>query len=668
MRNSIAFLLSLPSALHGFSVLPQGGRPLRTLLPASATDYHSLTVGELKELVKNSDGIERGVLSKLKRKQDYIDFLERHHEGEEDAEPSLAEEENDEVDAPTTLVENDDDEDKPTYFSDLGLDEDSIYAMETTQDRWYLPTPIQRLAIPKLLQEEETTKSMWAEAPTGSGKTAAFVLPLLQKLRQEPAQTNGKIRSLILCPTRELAVQIGQVVHDIAEYSGREPLNSMVITGGFRREVQIAQLADWIDMGETVDAVIATPGRLVDVLTRYSGLEGEEAEEVATEAALERRLLQAMDSSNKDSLTLEQIQTLKLDRIDDEGREALGDLLEGLEYLVIDECDRMLSRAFETEMDSVLDLLRPERRPDGDVVQTWLFSATFPKLIEPRVDAVLHRLGQTTTTRISCANSDRLSGEEEISATLQKKMGYAGKGIKTKQLDQVGPASTIKLRTIRMDKRDRTQALKDLWKKHEGDWSQGGVLVFVGTRYSAEHVSRKLRRVGIRSSELHGKLDQDARARRLQDLQTGKTQVLLATDLASRGLDVVGLSAVVNYDLPRSTADFVHRVGRTGRAGRKGTAISFVTPQTESHYDLIERRHIPKDSVIEREILPGLEVDEDQWNVQAQGAKIRTPGAGQSANDLAHDRMFGGIKGKRKSKKDRLRESAAAAAAAAQGR
>ncbi|CAB9529158.1 dependent RNA helicase [Seminavis robusta] len=573
---------------------------------------------------------------------------------------------------------NNNDDDQPVYFQDLGLCRSAIDAIES-QDRWYLPTPIQQLAIPKLLESHD--EAFWCEAPTGSGKTAAFVLPLLQKLvqdRQDQRRIQKSdtappaIRSLILCPTRELALQIGSVVEELASYM-MDPCNIMVVTGGVRRDDQIATLAGWTVQGESADIVVATPGRLVDLLTRYNPptvadaatttsndddnedtMEDNDIRDAA-EAALERRLLQALEASSKDSLSLEQIQTLKLDRHDDEGRQTLGNLLEGLQYLVIDEADRLLSRAFETEVNQVLDLCHGE-----STVETWLFSATFPKSIEPRVDTVLKRLGQTSTVQISCTNADRIM-DDSVSATLQKKLERQLS--KRKVLAQVGPESTIQLRTIRVDQRDRTSALKQLWKEKENDWTTGGVLVFVATRYAAEHVSRKLRRVGIRSSELHGKLDQEARERRLRDLQSGKIQVLLATDLASRGLDVVGLSAVINYDLPRSTADFVHRVGRTGRAGRKGDAISLVTPLTEAHYDVIEKRHIPLERRCEREMLPGFEVDEATWSVQAQGARMRTPGAGHSNNDLAHDRMFGGIKGKRKSKKDRLREKAAREAA-----
>mmetsp|Transcript_1917 Transcript_1917/g.2865 ORF Transcript_1917/g.2865 Transcript_1917/m.2865 type:complete len:244 (-) Transcript_1917:85-816(-) len=222
-----------------------------------------------------------------------------------------------------------------------------------------------------------------------------------------------------------------------------------------------------------------------------------------------------------------------------------------------------------------------------------------------------------------------------------------------------GPASTIDLRTIRIEDRDRTQALRRLIKEYgEEEWDR--VLVFVGTRYASEHVARKLRRYNINASELHGKLDQDARVRRLEDFKRGKIRILIATDLASRGLDVQGLPAVVNYDLPRSTADFTHRIGRTGRAGNKGAAVTFVTPTNEAHYDLIEKRHLGGEgSAIEREVLPGFEPNEDNWEFKTTAATVNVDGVAHSDSGLAHDKMFGGVKGRKKSKKDRLREKAA---------
>mmetsp|Transcript_10574 Transcript_10574/g.16279 ORF Transcript_10574/g.16279 Transcript_10574/m.16279 type:complete len:701 (-) Transcript_10574:1337-3439(-) len=554
-------------------------------------------------------------------------------------------------------------------FESLGLSYDSLQAVNS-QPSWVVPTPVQQLAIPRLLADgkKKDLESFWCEAPTGSGKTAAFALPLLQRLQEQTRAEGGeaaKISSLILCPTRELAVQITQVIQSLSSHMtsprrGRaKNWRIQVIHGGVPLEPQIGSLARCVDEGLTIDVLVATPGRMVDVLTRYKERNS------STEAALEARLMAALDEQGKSdtSLSLSQIQDLDLDRIDDDGRAGLEYLLEGIDYVVLDEADRLLSRAFETEVNAVLDLLptSEEHHKKGHDLQTWLFSATFPKQIEPRVDSVLKRLGHTKPPiRIISAQSDRiLESEEDISGSLKKKLDRATTAKSSKQQVQIGAASTIKLRAIKMEKRDRTQVLRRLLETNPWD----RVLVFVATRYASEHVARKLRRVGIESAELHGKLDQDARMRRLKAFASGRVRVLLATDVASRGLDVVGLPAVVNYDLPRSTADFVHRVGRTGRAGRKGTAISFVTPTSEAQLDLIEQRHLQEPIV--REVLPGFEIDEEQWLVQSAASRISAEGVTHSSKGLAHDRMHGGIKGHRRSKKDRLREKAAREAAEA---
>jgi len=182
--------------------------------------------------------------------------------------------------------------------------------------------------------------------------------------------------------------------------------------------------------------------------------------------------------------------------------------------------------------------------------------------------------------------------------------------------------------------------------------------VFVATRYASQHVATKLRRNGIEAAELHGKLDQEARLRRLRSFSKGRIRVLLSTDVASRGIDIPELPAVINYDLPRSTADFIHRVGRTGRAGKKGTAITFLVATEESHLDLIELRHLAEP--VPREVLEGFEPNEEQWGIQAMSSTLSPEGVRHSTQGLAHDKMHGGIKGRRKSKKDRLREQAAA--------
>lgn len=595
----------------------------------------------------------------------------------------------------------------PVEFSALGIASQLLPAIRSKD--WSRPTPIQQLAIPHLLQAPSSSSSsaVWCEAPTGGGKTACFALPLLQNIimlqqqnRLRASSTNknkninkngGKVTALILCPTRELANQIGSVVKGLASKAattGSESavrgqrrngdVNIMIITGGVPREPQLTALAaicspdgDSVNniinnkamIPTNVDIVIATPGRLVDLLQFYNNGDqtdvGNDDQRVATDAALEKRLLTALDAQGKrtdQSLSLDQIQKLKLDRLDDEGRSALPFLLNNLQYLVIDEADRLLGRTFESEIDGLLDLL-------PNVPNTWLFSATFPKHVELRVDSVLKRIQQqknngdaNAIVRISCTNADRVrQSDEETSTSLAKKLEHVQSPT---VIQQISAASTIALRTIRLEKRDRTQVLRQLLEEHQDEWDR--VLVFVSTRYSAEHVSRKLRRAGIESAELHGKLDQDARNRRLQDLTRGKIRVLIATDVASRGLDIVGLPAVVNYDLPRSPADFVHRIGRTGRAGRRGTAVTFAIPSSEAHLDLIEKRFLTEP--LERETLSGFEPDEEQWRIEAEGSRLAAPGAMPSKKGLAHDRMFGGIKSRRKSKKDKLREAQAALA------
>jgi superfamily II DNA/RNA helicase len=545
----------------------------------------------------------------------------------------------------STISTPPDESSSPTDFESLGLS-DKVLSAVKSQSGWYTPTSIQTLAIPEIVSSDET--SFWCQAPTGSGKTAAYALPLFQKLMGRP-DSKG-IASLVLCPTRELAVQIGHVFQRLsANIGGKKKWNIVTIHGGVPLDPQIVTLADCIRLGKTVDVLVATPGRIVDVLTYYDN-----DESGANEGALERRLLSALNSKGRrgSSLSLAQIEALKLDRDDDDGRKSMKGLLDGVQYLVLDEADKLLSRAFESEVDRCLDLL-VARKGDGRVFQTLLFSATFPKQIEPRVDHILKVVGGSKAkppVRISCSASDRVE-EEEVSSSLKKRLD---RSLPTTNLQQVGPASTIELRTFRLEQPKRTLALRKLLQDNP-DWDR--VLVFVGTRYASEHVARKLRRAGIESAELHGKLDQEARIRRLNSFAKGRTRVLLATDVASRGLDVAGLPAVVNYDLPRSTTDFIHRIGRTGRAGKKGTAVTFITPAAESHYDLIERRHLQQP--VEREVLPGFEPDESRWQIESEASRISAPGTKHSNKGLAYDRMYGGIKGRRKSKKDRLREQAA---------
>jgi superfamily II DNA/RNA helicase len=383
--------------------------------------------------------------------------------------------------------------------------------------------------------------------------------------------------------------------------------------------------------------------------------------EDSVEREMEKKLLLALDTmggKNDVSLSLGQLDDLDINKSilnrDDGGRSAIKDMLSDAKYLVLDEADRLLSQGFKAEMDSVLELLpRANSRDKQSSLKTLLFSATFPEQIQPRVEKVLQRLsgkGSPPPLRLSCSAAGIEESEGTLSNRQQKRKSQTTQPLAVLE----GPASTIDVRSIRIDEQDRTQALRRIVQ----DGSFDRVLVFVATRYASEHVALKLRRYGIKASELHGKLDQDARTRRLEDFKKGKINVLIATDLASRGLDVQGLPAVVNYDLPRSTEDFIHRIGRTGRAGQKGTAITFVTAGNEAHYGLIEKRHLGGKSE-EREVLPGFEPNEARWEIKSAATTVNVDGVLHSDKGLAHDKMFGGIKGRRKTKKDKLREKAA---------
>ena len=451
------------------------------------------------------------------------------------------------------------------------------------------------------------------------------------------------------------------------------------------------------------------------------------------------------------SLDIDEIQRL-LEGIDDDDdvndtATASSDMLNGLQYLIIDEADRLLGKAFENEIDLLLSLIatttttkaaatptisssRSSRRRDK--LQTMLFSATFPKQIENRVERVLSQLGCDSALRLSTVTATASIPPPTTTTMLEfNNTNNAGNSILLSSFDvdnygkessnnnnadvvadmddmhtsdhkqfvndnNINDVPRIRHRVIRLNETDRTRALRFLITNKEKEKQQqqyntnkGGsegndndemmmeerILVFVATRHSAEHVTKKLNRYNIRASELHGKLNQADRDRTLNGFRCGKVHVLVATDLAARGLDVHGLSTVINYDLPRSPDDFIHRVGRTGRAGYGGTSITFITAQTESHFNYLEKKVLllPPTAMslasstgkIEREVLDGFVINEMTWTMQVATSTASVPGATHSELGLGHDRTFGGIKGRRKSKKDKLREAAGSAAAAA---
>jgi len=404
-------------------------------------------------------------------------------------------------------------------FAALGLSDPLVEAA----DQFEKPTPIQVAAIPVVLSGGD----LLATAKTGSGKTTAYVLPLLERWIAAPRIQPRPVHALILVPTRELATQVREVVQQFAK-GLPERLKVVSAVGGGSINPQMMALRGGADI------IVATPGRLLDLVSKNA------------------------------------VQ--------------LGDVAS----LVLDEADRMLDLGFADELSRLLCLLPKQR-------QNLMFSATFPKSVEAVAQELLHE-----PQRVA---------------------------VDTDPVD----APDIEQRAIRVDKEFRTPLLRHLIA--EEGWKR--VLVFVARKYSADHVADKLNRKGIRSLSWHGDLSSGARESALSDFKKGTIQVLVATDLAGRGLDIEELEAVLNYDLPRSAADYVHRIGRTGRAGEKGKAISFVTAEAVAHFNLIEKRnHLS----LPREVVAGFEPTELP--------PARTAGTG-------------GIKGKRKSKKDKLREAEA---------
>ncbi len=413
----------------------------------------------------------------------------------------------------------------PTY-ADLGLRPELIQSC--AGQGYAAPTPIQAMAIPVVLQGRD----LRAMAHTGSGKTAAFVLPLLQRWHEAPRHRSRRaLHTLVLVPTRELAAQVADTVAELAATLPERPKVVRAI-GGVSINPQLMALRGGADL------VIGTPGRVLD-LARHNALR-----------------------------------------------------LSDCAVLVLDEADRLLDLGFADELQAILDELPAQR-------QNLLFSATFAPRTVQLADALLH-------------------DPEAVTAPAP-----------LAELPQIAQ------RAIAVDEGRRTALLRHLIAA-EG-WPQ--VLVFVATKHACETVADKLRKGGLTAEPLHGMLGQGKRTQVLADFKAGRLQVLVATDLAARGIDIAQLPAVVNHDLARSPTDHVHRIGRTGRAGASGVAVSFVPAAAEAHFRLIEKRQGLR---VPREQIAGFEPQE---TVPADA-----PAAG------------GGIKGKRPNKKDKLRAAAAKAA------
>lgn len=359
-------------------------------------------------------------------------------------------------------------------FESLGLRAELLSAVASLG--YSEPTPIQSGAIPLIFEGGD----LLAGAQTGTGKTAAFALPIVQRLSETvPREKRRKPRALVLVPTRELAAQVSEQLNN---YARRLALRSTMIYGGVTIQAQIERLH------RGVDIVVATPGRLLDHAERG---------------------------------------TIDLSRI---------------EVLVLDEADRMLDLGFIDDIKQVAEYLPPKR-------QTLLFSATYSKSIKQLADQLLNH-----PRRIEVARSN-IAADAVTQAVYQ------------------------------VERSRKREMLSFLIRK--GGWNQ--VLVFARTRYGADKLTEELLLDGIKAAAIHSNKSQSIRTRTLAEFKQGEFRVLVATDVAARGLDIERLPHVVNYDLPQVPEDYVHRIGRTGRAGEDGIALSLVSPEEKSLLAAIEK-------------------------------------------------------------------------------
>jgi len=367
-----------------------------------------------------------------------------------------------------------------TTFEELGLAQEVLSAV---RDAGYKhPTPIQAESIPLVLKGRD----VMGLAQTGTGKTAAFTLPIVNQLLRGPRRT----RALVLTPTRELCVQVEESVHKYARHS---ELAVVSVYGGVPIDPQQRKLRSGVDI------VVATPGRLIDHLERQNVV------------------------------------------------------FDDLEVLVLDEADRMLDMGFAPQINRIVSEIPPYR-------QTLLFSATMP----PEVEALARK--------------------------------YLRKPLVVQVGRRSGAANTVTHAVYPVPRERKSSLLAQLLREVDLD----SVLVFTRTKHGADRVVRHLERENISSTAMHADKTQPQRTRALEDFKSGKVRVLVATDIAQRGLDISGITHVINYDVPQQAEDYVHRIGRTGRAAKEGDAFTFMAPDEIAMVKSIERvigQPIPRISV-----------------------------------------------------------------------
>lgn len=393
---------------------------------------------------------------------------------------------------------------------------------EALQKNHYItPTPIQEAVIPLILEGVD----IMAKAQTGSGKTASFVLPILHQYGMKEQPKKGKIKVLVITPTRELTLQVADTFSLFSKYLEQKP-KIVTIIGGQNIGDQL------LDIQKGCHIVVATSGRLLEIIDKK--------------------------------------------QID----------LSSLEYFILDEADKMLDLGFADELDAILSILPAKRK-------NLLFSATYPEKMVSIASKIT-----TNAIKVSIENETK-TGEN------------------------------ITQRAIFVAKEKRSPLLQKLIRENKF----GKVLVFMANKRASDNISAKFRKYGFLADSFHGDLVQEDRIYTLEAFKNQKIKILFSTDIASRGLHIDDIDCVINFDLPRSADDYIHRIGRTARAGKSGVAISFVDNETYPHFKLIEKRC---NVSIEKETIEGFELE--------VVAPIKQKGEAP-------------IKGKRKSKKDKLREA-----------
>jgi superfamily II DNA/RNA helicase len=387
---------------------------------------------------------------------------------------------------------------------------------------FFKPTAIQEKVIPLVLSSEDII----ARAQTGSGKSASFVLPILELWSQNLPEGKSKIKALILTPTRELTMQVAQTFKTFGEFLPKQPKVVSLIGG--------ESIGDQLyEIQQGCDVVVATSGRLLDIL----------------------------------------------------GKKQIN--LSKLEFFILDEADKMLDLGFAEELELILKAL-PQKR------QNLLFSATYP----PKMRDIASKI--TTNA---------------IEVTIK---------------EEQPTVANIEQHAIEVNRENRGPLLRHLLSTNT--WEL--ILVFMANKRATDNIAAKFRKHGFKAQSFHGDLDQQDRTYTLNEFKNRKIRILFATDIAARGLDIDDVNCVVNFDLPRSPADYIHRIGRTARAGKSGVSISFIGHEDKDHFKLIEKRSNIK---IELEQIKGFELTGE--------APLKVKGQPP-------------IKGKRKSKKDKAREQA----------